>query len=383
MDAIRGLAAILVMFGHSRDLFFHSLSEHSTRAVTMVSGRIDAQVPAQPRITMGNEAVMIFFVLSGYLVGGSVLRSFRRDRWSWKEYLTKRLTRLWMVLIPALALTLLLDHAGLRIFPEPTSIYQGPVGQIEVRSDLAHTLTPEILLGNAVFLQDIVVTTPGTNIALWSLSNEFWYYILFPLLVFVFWRYSSTAARLASAVSVAGLLLFIGADEAILFPTWLLGVGVGVLPLRLSERSSRWLLLLFGGLMFPFMVAVRVLPWNIHLAQSCVALYFGGLLYIMLNRNSPTRNGAYQWAAGVLSDLSYPLYLVHLPILVFLCAAINRPWHQWTRTPGHFALMLGVDSATLVAAYLFHLCFQRHTEALRLSLLGRLQRQQHVPVAKG
>ena len=36
--------------------------------------------------------------------------------------------------------------------------------------------------GNLVFLQTILVPTYGTNALLWSLANEFWYYMLFPLL---------------------------------------------------------------------------------------------------------------------------------------------------------------------------------------------------------
>src|ERR1035437_10604196 len=84
---------------------------------------------------------MICFVLSGYLVGGSVLRAFQRDNWPGKEYLTKRLTRLWVVLLPALLLTIVLDNVGLRVFPAPTSIYQGPAGQSEVVPHPANTLT--------------------------------------------------------------------------------------------------------------------------------------------------------------------------------------------------------------------------------------------------
>ncbi len=95
-----------------------------------------------------------------------------------------RLTRLWVVLLPALVLTVALDLAGLRLFPQSTSIYHGPAGQSEVRANLIHTLSPLVVAGNASFLQTILVPTAGSNIALWSLSNEFWYYLAFPFLVF-------------------------------------------------------------------------------------------------------------------------------------------------------------------------------------------------------
>jgi peptidoglycan/LPS O-acetylase OafA/YrhL len=381
MDATRGAAAILVMLGHSRDLFFTSLNGSAATMPSPASGMTAVRQAPRPQITMGNEAVMIFFVLSGYLVGGSVLRSFQRNRWSWKDYLTKRLTRLWIVLLPALILTVVFDHVGLRFFPETTGIYQSPVGQTVVPANLIHTLTPRIVAGNGLFLQGILVPTAGTNIALWSLSNEFWYYLIFPLLVFVCWRSSSALVRVGSALLAGALLFFIGPNEAVLFPTWLLGAAISLLPLKLTERTSRWLMTGLSLLLLPVMIVVRQLPLDLRLAQTCIGLYFGVLLYCLLNRNRPARRGLYQRVATVLSDLSYPLYLVHLPILVFLCAAINRPWHHWSKSPANFGLMFAIDATTIVAAYLFHLCFQKHTETVRLALLGRLQQQQHVPVA--
>ena len=380
MDAIRGMAAIVVMLGHSRDLFFQSVNGHTVAMPTLASGIVAPPHTARPQITLGNEAVMIFFVLSGYLVGGSVLRAFQRDNWSWKEYLTKRLTRLWVVLLPALLLTIVLDNVGLRVFPAPTSIYQGPAGQSEVVPHLANTLTLPIIAGNAVFLQNILVTTPGTNVALWSLANEFWYYVILPLVVLACWRSSRPGVRVLSALLAVALLFLIGWDKAILFPTWLLGALLSLLPLRLSERTSKWLMACLLLLLFPIMVVIRRLPIDLHLAETCIALYFVLALYVVLNRSQQAGTGLYSRVATVLSDLSYPLYLVHLPILVLLCALINRPWHHWSKTPVHFAAMLALDVAIMAAAYLFHLCFQKHTEVVRLALLGRLQQQQHVSV---
>jgi peptidoglycan/LPS O-acetylase OafA/YrhL len=380
MDAIRGLAAILVMLGHSRDLFFSSLNTKPNSGLAP-AGVVAAHHVQHGQITLGNEAVMIFFILSGYLVGGSVLRAFRRNRWSWKDYLTKRLTRLWVVLLPALVLSVALDSFGLHLFPEATSIYRGPSGQTEVSAHLVQTLTPGTIAGNAVFLQTIVVPVPGTNIALWSLSNEFWYYLIFPLLVLALWPNRSVRVRLLCLLLAGGLLFFIGVPIAVLFPTWLLGVAIAMVPLRLSYRVSSLLSVVLSLLLLPVMVLTRRLPLDLVVAQTCIALYFGVLLYVLLNRTKPARPGLYPRIATVLSNLSYPLYLVHLPILVLLCAFVNRPWHQWTKTPGHFVVMFALDFSTLIVAYIFHLAFQQHTEAIRLYLIGKVQHQQHVPTA--
>ena len=64
---------------------------------------------------LGHQWVIVFFVLSGYLVGGSVLRSVRTGSWSWRAYLLARLSRLYVVLLPALLLGGALDWLGMHM----------------------------------------------------------------------------------------------------------------------------------------------------------------------------------------------------------------------------------------------------------------------------
>ena len=364
MDLIRGLAAITVMFGHSSDLFFSSFNGHSPASIFNRATNVH---PSQ--ITIGNEAVMVFFVLSGYFVGGSVLRS--RGSWSWKKYLILRLTRLWVVLLPALVLTVALDLCGLTLFPQATSIYHGPAGQSEVRANLIRTLNPTVVAGNAVFLQTILVPTAGSNSALWSLSNEFWYYLAFPLLVFSLSPNRLRGAppeRVACGCAAVGVFLIIGLNGAILFVPWLLGALLTIVPKWPDRRANSLLLPCAGILLIALMVLVRRAPLDLHVAQMCIALSFGAFLYVVCVRRGPVQSEFYRRIATGLSNLSYPLYLVHLPILVFLCAAINRPWRQWAKTPAHIAAVLGMDAIAMGVAFLFDACFQRHTASLRAAI---------------
>ena len=57
-----------------------------------------------------HQAVVVFFLLSGWLVGGTLLNKYR-DKHSFISYGIDRITRLWIVLIPAFVLTLLLGAA--------------------------------------------------------------------------------------------------------------------------------------------------------------------------------------------------------------------------------------------------------------------------------
>ena len=82
-----------------------------------------------------------------------------------------RFLRLEIVLFPALLVGLLWDAAGIHLL-HASALYSGG-WHLLVRGDPID-LSWRTLLGNAAFVQDILVPTFGTNAALWSLSYEFW-----------------------------------------------------------------------------------------------------------------------------------------------------------------------------------------------------------------
>src|SRR5260370_19577283 len=96
LDLIRGVSALAVMLGHVRGLFFLDFPFLADKSLTY---RVLYAVTG-----FGHQAVMIFFVLSGYFIGMSAIDSVAGRRWSWLVYLVDRLTRLQLVLFPALRL---------------------------------------------------------------------------------------------------------------------------------------------------------------------------------------------------------------------------------------------------------------------------------------
>ena len=127
----------------------------------------------------GHQAVMVFFVLSGFLISSSILRSLSAGTWSWSGYAISRATRLYVVLIPGLLFGLLWDVLGKSLFAS-TGLYTQPLGSFGglVVQD---ALTAGNFFGTLFFLQTIVCSSFGSNGPLWSIANEFWYYVLFPL----------------------------------------------------------------------------------------------------------------------------------------------------------------------------------------------------------
>ena len=94
LDLVRGLAALLVLAGHLRAYVFQSYGEASQMGVALKAFYFATG--------LGHEAVIIFFALSGFLVGGKALQDLLARRFSWSRYLLRRLTRLWIVIVPAL-----------------------------------------------------------------------------------------------------------------------------------------------------------------------------------------------------------------------------------------------------------------------------------------
>src|SRR4051812_21006404 len=149
-------------------------------------------------------AVMVFFVLSGYLVGGSVIAEQRRSgRIDFGRYLFRRLLRLCVVLWPAYALIWLADHAAVQLGAVELGLFT---------SDVLDTLSLSTLACNMAFLQMAACVQYGENGALWSLFNEAWYYVLFPLLLI-----ACTGARRVNPRLACGVLVFIAVITGLTF----------------------------------------------------------------------------------------------------------------------------------------------------------------------
>lgn len=363
LNFIRGCAALVVFFTHLKYIFLGN----SMKAAVAVSAthvqELEQKLHAQGGIIdLGHKAVMVFFVLSGYFVGGTVVRAMKRGNWSWKDYLIQRMTRLWVVLAPALLLGLAVDLLGSHLFPQ--SIYSGPEGQFILTPGLAERLSPATFFGNLFFLQTIFVKPLGTNVALWSLANEFWYYLAFPLMALMIVR-RSVYLRLSLALAFAATLLLMGGKIAPYYVLWLFGLVAAFLPLRLPEKIQRpaavlsFLGLAVACLLLKYTEANR---FSIDLAVSSIFLL---LLYSLLHRTRPNNDGLYSAVAELLAKMSYSLYLVHLPLIFFANALLMRHWNRWPYSPISLLMVSGVALTIFLLAYVFHLSFEARTPQVR------------------
>jgi peptidoglycan/LPS O-acetylase OafA/YrhL len=305
----------------------------------------------------GHLAVVVFFCLSGYLVGGEVVREFLAGKFQWRKYIVKRVARIYPVYLLALLLTLVLDSIGVRYFNQ-TGIYSGRIVGPILQTDFAARLTPGIGLGNVAFLQGILVPPFGTNTPLWSLSYEAWFYLLFPLgLVGVLGKMNMF--RRASLIGALFVMMWLVGREIMLYSLiWLLGLIPVILSRGLMPRRVWWpavcSLLVLVAARFNL---VRVVPVFLDdAALGCfVVLFIGALGNHEIGVPGPVK------FHKSLSNFSYSLYLVHLPLALFLSATLNQ-WFGLKLRAAPTAGEIGVYGLVVGAVYLFALGFSRITE---------------------
>ena len=350
LDAMRGLAALIVVCYHTRLAFFLPYKEAGSGLLVNLL-YIDHY--------FAGAAVSFFFALSGYLVGTSVLRANQRGKWSWFNYLLNRITRLWVVLIPALLLTALWDFIGrstahtLPTYLEQSPSYFVPLTTLDTFGSFVGTL---------FFVQDILTRIYGTLGPAWSLANEFWYYILFPLAAICFFQRSRAILYGVLFLAVAW---FSGGHILVLFPTWLAGVAAGYCAKRFPLRSNLTRRGLFVA-SFALIVA-SILGQAAHRLGGAFPNYtigLGSLGLIWSALCAPPASGLYARSAILLSEISYTLYLTHQPLMILLSAF----WHhgnRWRPDLPHVALEIIPISIALLFAYLMYFLFESRTDKVR------------------
>jgi peptidoglycan/LPS O-acetylase OafA/YrhL len=362
INALRALAALVVVFSHVRTLFFRDYSQvpHSHPAAAFYAAG-----------SLGHGAVMVFFALSGFWVGGSVLRGFQRKGFSWREYGLRRGVRLWIVLLPALVLTGVLDHIGLAHLQNATA-YQHASGYVDLPTDLPSHLGATTAAGNAVFVQAIRSPTYGTNGPLWSLAYEFWFYLLFPLLLFVFTAKQSWRNRLVSAVVAAAIALLVGHTVLEYFLAWLLGTVVAwrqdALRVWISRTNTRAVTALRA--LAVVALGATLLADKAHQTYSVdfVVAAASALLLTTLVTDVQWRGSSGQLLRGFsrYAHSSYSVYAIHLPVAVILTAIIvPNIDDRWSLGPG--SLLAGAGLMVLLAfiGWLFALVTEKRTDAAR------------------
>jgi peptidoglycan/LPS O-acetylase OafA/YrhL len=217
LDFLRWTAALLVIISHLRSLMF--VDYHSIESVT-ITDKIFYFLTG-----FGHEAVIVFFVLSGYLVGGEFLRMPKTNR-NFVTYFIKRISRIFTVFIPALIIGGIIDLLGSHWF-NYHSIYDNAFHISAMNFSVVDRLNIEVLLINLGMMQTSLGPTLGSNGPLWSLANEWWYYML-PLFSYLLIKSPAVLVQFVLGLSIVILLYILDLSIILYFIIWLLGMSVQI-----------------------------------------------------------------------------------------------------------------------------------------------------------
>lgn len=268
----------------------------------------------------GFVGVDVFFVISGYLITGLILRDLREQRFSLAHFYARRVRRIFPALSVVLAFGLMAGWVCLNF--------------IEYKQLAKHTgssaifLTNFMLLREAGYFDNAADTKPMLH--LWSLAIEEQFYLLWPLLLLLFKRIPRWSLHL--------LLLLIASSIGYSF--WLVFTGDLARDFY-SPLSRSWELLLGASLAIALMNNPRLARawrnpagwWGLTLVVGA-AFFFdkdmafpgywaiipvtGAVLVLLAGMNSGLNS---VWLASrplvVIGLISYPLYLWHWPLLSF------------------------------------------------------------------
>lgn len=345
LNFARWFSAWLVVAEHTRSLMFRDFSQVTSQNVVsklfyFVTG-------------FGHEAVMIFFVISGYLVGGKVISRMFDGSFLWKSYLADRFSRLYAVLILALVVGFAFDYVGGNYINSFGLYDQSFEGQLPVVTrSFKDALGLPAFFGNLLFLQTILTPTYGSNGPLWSLAYEFWYYILFPAILGMFCQ--RKWLRIGCVLLSLVLFVFLPLVIKVLFCVWVIGA---LTSLFTKKVLPFWLSLLFAlSCLFLARIEILTLPF---VDKFLIGISFSLLLNSLLLRDIEL---PFRKVQEHLADFSFSTYLIHFPLLVILLSAGYQYFGVGLRM--EFAIeSLSMFVGVMVVVLLFCWLFAQVTEA--------------------
>ena len=349
MNLLRGLASLQVAAAHLRAEVYPGLRNLDEPGLAYMALAFFTG--------FAHQAVMVFFLISGWLVGGSLLNKMGQPR-ALRSYAIDRATRLWTVLLPTFFLMLAIGLATGAATPEPAG-FSAP-GEFSAGA----------FVGNLLGLQTVAVERFGGNYPLWSLANETWYYIQFPLLLLVFTG-RGLLQQAAGAALLALSMAFLPYVMSLYFGIWLLGALFSRIRIDSSVGVRLFLLVVAAAVSVYYRiygVNDDILPESFGQDLICSL----PIVVLLATMNKPIGNSTVLRRVGTLgkwlSEFSFTLYVLHVP-LIHLLQYVGRTWFGREMLdparPADFALYFGLLAFLMGTSYLSYLLFERNTYRVR------------------
>lgn len=335
------MAALYVVLHHSRELL---------------------PAPVRPLLLFGQEAVILFFLLSGFVIHINYSTKSEFDR---KDFLWKRFVRIYPIFIVVMVLSVGIDMAT------------GGDAHTDLRS----------FVYNMVGLQDSQIQKPGIgyptfgdNDPLWSLGYEVWFYLFYAITGAA--RFNRNLLAVTVIAVVAALVFSFFPNKACLtllyLPIWWLGAALAEATLA-ESNAPFWKGL--GSLLITLAVYVAASYPEIRASHGTIGLHpfieirhfmaAIGFAIVWIAAQRFVNADKFRWLEPLsfLAPISYGIYIVHVPLLRLVKHYMGPGALTWICFAG----------LTLVMAYLLEIHFQKRV-AMPLLIKKRKKAAVAMPV---
>ncbi|MBO1579742.1 acyltransferase [Bacillus sp. XF8] len=320
LDSLRGIAAIIVLIGHFLALFpiLGKKIMYSTFGVYF------------PILWQGHSAVIIFFVLSGFVLS---LPFYKGMKFNYLGYLMKRFCRIYLPYIVILFIAIGIKvgiHSKIGTIP---GLVQWGLWNIEVSFNR--------VINHILFLGEF--NSDAFIMVIWSLVHEMRISIVFPLIIFLLLRVNwKVSIGIAMFLSAIGYLLMKNIPSEFNMPVStnyfvtlhyssmfiigaLLAKNREYLINKIINLKVKYLLLPLGILFFnypriPFMILSKLIgeiDYTLYLVIIDWYICFGACLIILSALSSKRFSKLLRMKpVHFIGEISYSLYLVHPIVLL-------------------------------------------------------------------
>lgn len=323
LDFLRGASAFLVLVAHVQQILINP---------TWMPFSLTGKNEILPFLysQLGAFGVMIFFVLSGFLITYSIfgnLKNMQDGGFNHSLYFKKRMKRLYPPLLLSQGVVLfvffviyLCGATNADFFATGKELY---LARSEIKFDAMD------YFGSMLFLNTIVdgVKSPVLNGPLWSVAQEFWFYVLAGLLVMSLYNKKIIALLLCVFVFLwwqGNSFFFYG------LVVWLFGCLVAILHISKFYEKNKYVVYAMFIITLSAWLVLIFQTDNLfvkHRQKFAFGISFAFLMLILLESASFKGRLMTMWAARRITSIaaySYTLYLVHFPILIAIFIFTNK-----------------------------------------------------------
>lgn len=266
----------------------------------------------------------MFFVLSGFVIAYTATQKNKGGM----QYLQARFSRLYSVVIPALLITGIIQFTVHHL-------------NVDLYSHFTRGLSFPRYLMSSLFVNEIwfLSAAPPINGPLWSLSYEFWYYMIFGLFLY---------RRKGWKWLIPGFIgcLIAGPKILIMMPIWLAGYLAYRMPRpNISKRASWILFTLFITLSLLIIIYVPPFPFEIgganiltfasqFLTDWMTGIFVVLAIWIIPPFESQNKPSTLMKQLRNFADITFPIYVLHYPFMILYdalgFAPIKHTWQLWS-----------------------------------------------------